>query len=334
RKTKLNHFISDVEIVSRDTLQEEVQESFELPIYEFKQIIAATDNFSYRNKLGEGGFGPVYRGILDHGLQVAVKRLSGESGQGIEEFKNEILLISKLQHRNLVKLLDPKKRSQLDWATRFNIIQGIGRGLIYLHRDSCLRIIHRDLKCGNILLDEKMNPKISDFGLARNFQMTQELANTRRIVGTYGYMSPEYAMGGVISEKSDVFSYGVMLLEIVSGKKNTAFIHQEQVYPLAHAWKSWKEGRGDEFIDQALAKPSCLPEGLRCIHVGLLCVQDLAKDRPTMTEVVYMLCSEIDLPEPKEPLFTLQRLSGNSIGQESANMCSNNVVTISMVEGR
>ncbi|GJT69870.1 G-type lectin S-receptor-like serine/threonine-protein kinase [Tanacetum coccineum] len=122
--------------------------------------------------------------ILDHGQQVAVKRLSGDSGQGIEEVKNEILLISKLQHRNLVKLLDPKKRSQLVWAIRFNIIQAIGRGLIYVHHDSCLRIIHRDLKCGNLLLDEKMNPKISDFGLARNFQMTQELANTRRIVGT------------------------------------------------------------------------------------------------------------------------------------------------------
>nr|GEX01729.1 G-type lectin S-receptor-like serine/threonine-protein kinase At1g61550 [Tanacetum cinerariifolium] len=147
-------------------------------------------------------------------------------------------------------------------------------------------------------------------------------------------MSPEYAMGGVISEKSDVFSYGVLLLEIVSGKRNTAFIHQERVYPLAHAWKSWKEGRGEEFIDQALARPSCLPEALRCIHVGLICVQDLAKDRPTMTEVVFMLSSEIDLPEPKEPLFTLQRLSGNSIGQESANMCSNNEVTISIVEGR
>ncbi|GJV52318.1 G-type lectin S-receptor-like serine/threonine-protein kinase [Tanacetum coccineum] len=229
---------------------------------------------------------------------------------------------------------DPKKRWQLDWPTRLNIIQGIGRGLIYLHRDSCLRIIHRDLKCSNILLDEKMNPKISDFGLARNFQMTQELANTRRIVGTYGYMSPEYAMGGVISEKSDVFSYGVMLLEIISGKRNTEFIHQEQVYPLARAWKSWKEGRGDEFIDQALAKPSCLPEGFRCLHVGLLCVQDLAKDRPTMTEVVNMLCSETDLPQPKEPLFTLQRLSGSSIGQESSNMRSINAVTMSIVEGR
>ncbi|KAM0021655.1 putative protein kinase RLK-Pelle-DLSV family [Helianthus debilis subsp. tardiflorus] len=262
RETNLDHLNSEDGLVLRDTLQEDVlrQDSSELPIFEFKQIIAVTDHFSYKNKLGEGGFGAVYKGMLDDGRQVAVKRLSGNSGQGIEEFKNEIMLISKLQHRNLVKLLgccvegkerlliyeympnisldtflfDPKKHRQLDWATRFNIIQGVGRGLVYLHRDSCLRIIHRDLKCSNILLDEKMNPKISDFGLARSFQITQELANTRRIVGTYGYMSPEYAMGGVISEKSDVFSYGVMLLEIMSGKRNTEFIHEEQIYPLAH----------------------------------------------------------------------------------------------------
>ncbi|MFS7934162.1 putative protein kinase RLK-Pelle-DLSV family [Helianthus anomalus] len=256
------HLNSEDRLVLRDTLQEDVlrQESSELLIFEFKQIIAVTDHFSYKNKLGEGGFEAVYKGMLDDGKQVAVKRLSGNSAQGIEEFKNEIMLISKLQHRNLVKLLgccvegkerlliyeympnksldtflfDSKKRRQLDWATRFNIIQGIGQGLVYLHRDSCLRIIHRDLKCSNILLDEKMNPKISDFGLARSFQITQELANTRRIVGTYGYMSPEYAMGGVISEKSDAFSYGVMLLEIMSGKRNTEFIHEEQIYPLAH----------------------------------------------------------------------------------------------------
>nr|XP_043620381.1 uncharacterized protein LOC122592255 [Erigeron canadensis] len=362
RKINIYKYHSKDEIGLRDTLQEDVlsQESFELPTYEFKQIIAATDNFSFRNKLGEGGFGPVYKGMLDDGQQVAVKRLSGDSGQGIGEFKNEILLISKLQHRNLVKLLgcciegkerlliyeymtnksldtflfDPKKRTQLDWATRFNIIQGIGRGLIYLHRDSCLRIIHRDLKCSNVLLDDKMNPKISDFGLARIFQMTQELANTRRIVGTYGYMSPEYAMGGVISEKSDVFSYGVMLLEIMSGKRNTAFIHQEQVYPLAHAWKLWSKGRGIELMDHALTESTCISEGLRCIHVGLLCVQDLAKDRPTMAEAVSMLSSETDLPEPKEPLFTLQRLSGTSIGQGPNNMCSVNEVTISMAVGR
>ncbi|KAI3680613.1 hypothetical protein L6452_35386 [Arctium lappa] len=358
RKRKLNLLKSENAIVPRDTLQEEVlrQESHELPIYEFKQIIASTDNFSYRNKLGEGGFGAVYKGTLDHGQQIAVKRLSGDSGQGIEEFKNEIMLISKLQHRNLVKLLgcciegeerlliyeymtnksldtflfNPKKRMQLDWATRFNIILGIGRGLIYLHRDSCLRIIHRDLKCSNILLDEKMNPKISDFGLARTFQMTQELANTRRIVGTYGYMSPEYAMRGVISEKSDVFSYGVMLLEIISGKRNTEFLHHE--HPLGHAWKSWKERRGIELMDQALAESPFLSQGLRCIHMGLLCVQDLAKDRPTMAEAVSILCSDTDLPEPKEPLFILQR--GTNIGHDFKNMCSIDAITISVTEGR
>ncbi|KAK9056356.1 hypothetical protein SSX86_027446 [Deinandra increscens subsp. villosa] len=346
------------ELVSRDTLQDVLrQESFELPILKFKKIIAVTDNFSYRNKLGEGGFGAVYKGMLDDGQEVAVKRLSGNSRQGIEEFKNEIMLISKLQHRNLVKLLgcciegkerlliyeymmnksldtflfDPKKRQQLDWATRFNIIQGIGRGLIYLHRDSCLRIIHRDLKCSNILLDEKMNPKISDFGLARSFQITQELGNTRRIIGTYGYMSPEYVMGGVISEKSDVFSYGVMLLEITSGKRNSEFIHQEQSYPLAYAWKSWKEGRGVELMDQALGGSSCVSESLRCIHVALLCVQDQPKDRPKMTEAVSMLCSETNLPEPKEPLFTFQRLSRE---HGIINMFSINAVTMSTTEGR
>ncbi|XP_076959394.1 G-type lectin S-receptor-like serine/threonine-protein kinase At1g61370 [Bidens hawaiensis] len=360
RKTNLDHFNSE-DGLSRDTLQEDAlrQESFELPIFQFKQILVVTDNFSYKNKLGEGGFGAVYKGMLDDGQQIAVKRLRllGNFGQGTEEFKNEIVLISKLQHRNLVKLLgccmegeerlliyeymtnksldtflfDPKKRKQLDWPTRFNIIQGIGRGLIYLHRDSCLRIIHRDLKCSNILLDEKMNPKISDFGLARSFQITQEHANTSRIVGTYGYMSPEYAMGGVISEKSDVFSYGVMLLEIISGKRNTEFIHQEQIYPLAHAWESWKEGRGIELMDPVLEGSGCVSEGLRCIQVALLCAQDLPKDRPTMTEAISMLSSETELPKPKEPLFTLQRLSS---GQEFQNMCSSNAITISMIEGR
>ncbi|XP_076959381.1 G-type lectin S-receptor-like serine/threonine-protein kinase At1g61370 [Bidens hawaiensis] len=364
RKTKLHHFNSKNEIVLRDILQEDAlrQESFEMPIFEFKQILAVTDNFSYGNKLGEGGFGAVYKGMLHDGQQVAVKRLSdnSNSGQGTGEFKNEIMLISKLQHRNLVKLLgcciegkerlliyeymsnksldtflfDTKKRQQLDWATSFNIIQGIGRGLVYLHRDSCLRIIHRDLKCSNILLDEKMNPKISDFGLARSFQITQELANTRRIVGTYGYMSPEYAMGGVISEKSDVFSYGVMLLEIISGKRNTEFLHQEQIYPLGHAWKSWKEGRGVELMDQALGGSASLSEGLRCIHLALLCVQDLPKDRPPMTEAVSMLCSKTELPEPKEPLFTFQRLSSPSSEQKFLNNGSRNTISISMIEGR
>ncbi|KAI8000316.1 G-type lectin S-receptor-like serine/threonine-protein kinase, partial [Camellia lanceoleosa] len=193
-------------------------------------------------------------GKLHDEQEIAVKRLSTCSGQGIEEFKNEIVLISRLQHRNLVRLIgfciegeemlivydymsnksldtflfDPKKRGLLDWPKRFNIIQGIARGLLYLHRDSCLKIIHRDLKTSNILLDKDMNPKISDFGLARTFLCTQESANTHRVVGTYGYMSPEYALGGIFSDKSDVFSFGVLLLEIICGIKNTSFHHNER----------------------------------------------------------------------------------------------------------
>ncbi|KAI6704456.1 hypothetical protein NL676_007418 [Syzygium grande] len=211
-------------------------------------IRLATNNFDAKNKLGQGGFGPVYKGKLNDGKEIAAKRLLSSSGQGIAEFKNEILLISKLQHRNLVRLLgcctegeekilvyeylpnksldaflfDSKEKGKLSWSARFCIIQGVARGLLYLHCDSCLKVIHRDLKVSNILLDEKMNPKISDFGLARLFEDTQVLVNTHKVVGTLGYMSPEYAMGGTFSEKSDVYSFGVLLLEIISSKKSTS----------------------------------------------------------------------------------------------------------------
>ncbi|XP_072966501.1 G-type lectin S-receptor-like serine/threonine-protein kinase B120 isoform X3 [Typha angustifolia] len=225
----------------------------ELPLLSFDSLVAATDKFSHMNFLGEGGFGPVYKGMLPEGKEVAVKRLSRNSGQGMEEFKNEVILIAKLQHRNLVRLLgcciqgkekiliyeympnkslnaflfDPTKKEKLDWKTRYSIIEGIARGLLYLHRDSRLRVIHRDLKVSNILLDEEMNPKISDFGLARIFGSDDNETNTKRVVGTYGYMSPEYAMQGVFSVKSDVYSFGVLLLEIVSGKKNSTYSNQE-----------------------------------------------------------------------------------------------------------
>ncbi|GFZ06257.1 S-locus lectin protein kinase family protein [Actinidia rufa] len=317
--------------------------------------IAATNHFSLNSKLGEGGFGPVFKGKLQDGQEIAVKRLSRCSGQGIEEFKNEIILISRLQHRNLVRLLgcciegeemlivyefmpnksldtflfDPNRRGELDWAKRFNIIQGIARGLLYLHRDSCLKIIHRDLKASNILLDEDMNPKISDFGLARTFLYTQELANTHKVVGTYGYMSPEYAMGGIFSEKSDVFSFGVLLLEIVSGRKNTSFYHNEQYTSLlGYAWVLWNEGSAMDFMDQALAESFSLGEVIRCINVALLCVQDFATDRPTMSHVVLMLSSKTDCPQPKQPTFTFQ-----SLFQSRSNDTAN-VITTSIVEGR
>ncbi|KAL8463503.1 hypothetical protein ACS0TY_034233 [Phlomoides rotata] len=227
-------------------------EELDLPLFDLSTINKATDNFSINNKLGEGGFGPVYKGVLEDGREIAVKRLSRTSNQGVDEFKNEVVCIAKLQHQNLVKLLgwcfqgdemmlvyeyminksldvilsDPTKNTLLDWPRRHSIINGIARGLLYLHQDSCLRVIHRDLKVGNILLDADMNPKISDFGLARIFGGNETEANTSRVVGTIGYMSPEYVAEGLFSVKSDVFSFGVLVLEIVSGKKNRGIMNQ------------------------------------------------------------------------------------------------------------
>nr|GEU64607.1 G-type lectin S-receptor-like serine/threonine-protein kinase At4g27290 [Tanacetum cinerariifolium] len=308
-------------------------EAFELLVFRFSIIATATSSFSSNNILGSGGFGPVYKGVLEEGLEIAVKRLSKSSSQGVDEFMNEVICISKLQHRNLVKLLgccikgdeklliyeympngsldsfifDTTQGMFLNWAKRFDIINGISRGLVYLHQDSRLRIIHRDLKASNILLDLNMNPKISDFGIARSFGGNESQANTERVVGTYGYMSPEYALRGVFSIKSDVFSFGVLVLEIVSGKKNWGFSQAESENNLiGYAWNIYNEGRFMELIDADLAESCNPPEVLRSIQVGLLCVQHNAGDRPNMPCVIQMLSGEGALPQPKQPAFFME----------------------------
>ncbi|KAM4101940.1 hypothetical protein ACB094_05G184300 [Castanea mollissima] len=303
--------------------------------FDFVTIEAATNKFSDDNKIGEGGFGKVYKGVLLDGKEIAVKRFSSKSLQGLEEFKNEIILIAKLQHRNLVRLLgfgieggekllvyefmpnksldififDSKRRLLLDWKTCYNIISGIARGLLYLHEDSRLKIIHRDLKPSNVLLDHDMIAKISDFGMARIFYEKQNIANTKRIVGTYGYMAPEYAMEGVFSVKSDVFSFGVILLEIISGKKNSGFYLTEHAQTLlAYAWRLWCEDKVLEFVDNFLMESCSTLEIVRCLHIGLLCVQEDPQDRPTMSTVVALLGSEsISLPKPKHPAFSVAK---------------------------
>ncbi|KAL0865647.1 hypothetical protein Bca101_044765 [Brassica carinata] len=300
--------------------------------FDFKAIEAATDKFSESNKLGQGGFGQVYKGTFPSGVQVAVKRLSNTSGQGKREFENEVVVVAKLQHRNLVRLLgfclegeekilvyefvpnksldyflfDSTMQSQLDWAKRYKIVGGIARGILYLHQDSRLTIIHRDLKAGNILLDADMNPKVADFGMARIFGIDQTQADTRRVVGTYGYMSPEYAMYGHFSMKSDVYSFGVIVLEIISGKKNSSLYQMDGSAGnlVTYTWRLWSNGSPLELVDPSFQDDYQTNEITRCIHIALLCVQEEAEDRPTMSAVVQMLTtSSIALAKPRPPGF-------------------------------
>ncbi|KAH9802962.1 G-type lectin S-receptor-like serine/threonine-protein kinase [Citrus sinensis] len=301
-------------------------------------VSAATNNFGVENKLGEGGFGPVYK-----------------SGQGLEEFKNEIKLTAKLQHRNLVRLLgccveqgenvliyeylpnksldsflfDTTKEGLLGWGARIRIIEGIAQGLLYLHQYSRLRVIHRDLKPSNILLDSNMIPKISDFGLARMFGGDELQSNTKRIVGTYGYMSPEYAIHGFFSIKSDVFSFGVLLLETLSSKRSTRFFNTNSLTLLGHAWNLWKDDRSWELMDPKLQCEASYPIVKRYINVALLCVQENAADRPTMSEVISMLTNEfVNLPSPQQPGFSSLKKSVETVAR------SMNRLTLSVMDAR
>ncbi|XP_024953131.1 G-type lectin S-receptor-like serine/threonine-protein kinase At4g27290 isoform X2 [Citrus sinensis] len=335
-----------------------------LPCFSLASVSAATENFSMQCKLGEGGFGPVYKGKLLNGQEVAVKRLSSQSGQGLKEFKNEMMLIAKLQHRNLVRLMgccveqgekiliyeympnkslnfflfDPSRTHLLGWQTRVKIIEGIAQGLLYLHQYSRLRIIHRDLKASNILLDSDMNPKISDFGMARMFCGDELQGNTKRVVGTYGYMSPEYALDGLFSVKSDVFSFGVLLLETLTSKRNTGVYDIESFNLLGHAWNLWKDNRAYELLSPALQHEASYQMLNRYITVALLCVQEKAADRPTMSKVVSMITNEhATLPYPKQSAFSYAR-RGEKISflpsSRVSEACSVNGVTLSLISPR
>ncbi|PON62142.1 Mitogen-activated protein kinase kinase kinase [Trema orientale] len=321
----------------------------------FSCIVEATENFSAANKLGEGGFGRVYKGKL-FGQDIAVKRLSKNSGQGLMEFRNEVMLISCIQHRNLVKLLgfcihrderiliyeympnksldsiifDPTKRPLLDWRKRKNIIEGIAQGLLYLHKYSRLRIIHRDLKTSNILLDSYMNPKISDFGLARAMPENDHRAKTKKIAGTYGYLSPEYALHGLFSTKSDVFSFGVILFEVISGRKNSIFCESDCSNLLGHAWNLWTTGRCMELMDLTLAASCPMTDLMLYIQVGLLCVQETPEDRPNMSDVISMLSNEgASLPMPKQPAFSTHLMTGVETPSRRMQYPSQNLVSFS-----
>lgn len=323
-------------------------ESLESMLMDLSTLRAATGGFAENNKLGEGGFGAVYKGTLPDGDEIAVKRLSKSSTQGVGELTNELALVAKLQHKNLVRLVgvcfeqeerllvyefvpnrsldqilfDTEKSEQLDWGKRHKIIHGIARGLQYLHEDSQLKVVHRDLKASNVLLDTNMNPKISDFGLAKLFSPDQTQGVTSRVVGTYGYLAPEYATRGNYSVKSDVFSFGVMVLEIVTGRRNNGCASGQSGDLLALVWERWADGSVSELVDPAgMGDGFSRTDALRCVHIGLLCAQGDPAGRPAMSSVVMMLGSgTVSLQAPPKPVSYARSGGGASSGASTGSV--------------
>ncbi|KAG2320648.1 hypothetical protein Bca52824_013861 [Brassica carinata] len=291
--------------------------------FSLKQLKVATNNFDPLNKIGQGGFGSVYKGRLPDGTLIAVKKLSSKSCQGNKEFVNEIGMIACLQHPNLVKLygcccennqlllvyeylenncladaLFGRSGLKLEWGTRHNICLGIARGLAFLHEDSAVKIIHRDIKGANVLLDKDLNSKISDFGLARLHE-DEKSHITTRVAGTIGYMAPEYAMRGHLTEKADVYSFGVVAMEIVSGKSNANYTPDNECCVGLLDWAFFLHKKGDfsEIMDPKLEGVYDVMEAERMIKVSLICSNKSPTLRPTMSEVVKMLEGETEIEE-------------------------------------
>ncbi|XP_020203384.1 probable LRR receptor-like serine/threonine-protein kinase At1g07650 isoform X1 [Cajanus cajan] len=294
-------------------------------LFTLRQIKAATKNFDAENKIGEGGFGCVYKGLLSDGTIIAVKQLSSKSKQGNREFVNEMGLISGLQHPNLVKLYgccvegnqliliyeymennclsrllfgkDPDSRKKLDWPTRKKICLGIAKAMAYLHEESRIKIIHRDIKASNVLLDKDFNAKVSDFGLAKLIEDDKTHISTR-VAGTIGYMAPEYAMRGYLTNKADVYSFGVVALETVSGKSNTNYRPNEDfVYLLDWAYVLQERGSLLELVDPDLGSEYSTEEAMAVLNVALLCTNASPTLRPTMSQVVSMLEGWTDIQD-------------------------------------
>ncbi|KAL6206761.1 hypothetical protein ACLB2K_024008 [Fragaria x ananassa] len=305
-------------LVDSQTSREKVLRGMDLQtgFFTLRQIKAATNNFDPSNKIGEGGFGPVYKGILLDGTIIAVKQLSSKSKQGNREFVNEIGMISCLRHPNLVRLYGccieanqlllvyeylennslaralygPEDDSlNLDWPTRHKICLDIAKGLAYLHEESAVKVVHRDIKTTNVLLDQDLNAKISDFGLARLDEEEKTHISTK-VAGTIGYMAPEYALWGCLTYKADVYSFGVVALETVSGKNNMKYRPNENIQCLMD-WAHVLHQKGNllELVDPRLGSDFNKKEALRTIKVALLCANPTAALRPIMSAVVSML---------------------------------------------
>ncbi|KAH9602494.1 hypothetical protein KSS87_020953 [Heliosperma pusillum] len=290
-------------------------------IFTYRQLKAATNNFDANSKIGEGGFGSVYLGTLLDGTSIAVKKLSSKSSQGNREFINEIGMISGLHHPNLVRLygccadgnqlfviyeymennnlgraLFDDGQLILNWPTRQKISIDIARGLTFLHEESTFKIVHRDIKATNILLDKNLNAKISDFGLAKLDEDNHTHISTR-VAGTVGYMAPEYALWGYLTYKADVYSFGVVLLEIVAGRSNTKFRPEENHFCLLDkAFVLQQKGDLTELVDPRLEMEYNEEEALRMLKLALLCTNASPELRPTMSVALSMLEGTINVP--------------------------------------
>jgi len=271
----------------------------------------------------------LFQGILSDGQEIAVKKLLGRAGPGLDQLQNEVRVLAELQHKNLVGLqgfcshqndtllvyeyikngsldnilFDDSKGNALNWEQQYNIIHGIAKGILYLHEDSSMRIIHRDLKSSNILLDDNMEPKIADFGLARLLGEGHTHTQTTRVVGTFGYMAPEYAWSGSVSPKIDIFSFGVLVHEIVTRRSNCSSDDHSTVNLLTDVWDHWTKRTVSQMLHPSLDE-FARSQALRCIHIGLLCVQPEPDDRPDMSAVVFMLTRDsMELQPPSQPAF-------------------------------
>eukprot|EP00252_Welwitschia_mirabilis_P002812 TRINITY_DN1280_c0_g1_i1.p1 TRINITY_DN1280_c0_g1~~TRINITY_DN1280_c0_g1_i1.p1 ORF type:complete len:402 (+),score=47.28 TRINITY_DN1280_c0_g1_i1:420-1625(+) len=301
-------------------------------IFSWEMLVQATNNFHEDHRIGEGSFASVFKGILQDCKMIAVKMLKIQPSRGDQEFMNEVELLTKVQHRNLVTLLgcckegdkrllvyeymphnslekiifDQNKRKELDWNKRRDIISGVASGLSYLHEDSKLKIVHRDIKASNILLDDKLNPKIADFGFAKHFPDDKSHTQSK-LVGTIGYIAPEYVREGHISVKTDVFSFGVLTLEIISGRSYDASDLPEDMRPLLKwAWRLYQQKAVWNMVDETIKLECNRKEIERFIHVALVCTQEDPSQRPSMFRVrIWLTKCEGDLPQPTMPAFAI-----------------------------
>ncbi|XAR73578.1 Non-specific serine/threonine protein kinase [Bertholletia excelsa] len=332
-------------------------------LYSYKDLKSATKNFSEENKLGEGGFGDVYKGTLKNGNVVAVKRLALASGRAKADFEIEVKLISNVHHRNLLRLLGcsqkgpelllvydymangsldkflyGESRGTLNWKQRFDIICGTARGLAYLHEQFHVCIIHRDIKSSNILLDDNFQPRIADFGLARLLPEDQSHLSTK-FAGTLGYTAPEYAIRGQLSEKVDTYSFGVVVLEIISGRRcNDIEADPVTEYLLERAWKLYEDGLHLQLVDESLDTNEYQIEDIKkVIEIALMCTQSPASARPTMSEVVVSLASEgvMGMRRPTRPTFidNDRRIRGDT-STSSGSSATNATASLSEFTGR